>query len=71
MPRTPVQHFMTSIKQTSREISAYAKIGPKNTPKMAPSRWGALFKCIDHHYYTKNNCKSFHDKILNDSQKIK
>ena len=38
---------------------------------MAPSRPGALFECIDHQYYTKNNCAKFHEKILNGSQEIK
>ena len=71
MPRTPVQNFMTKYYTDIKKNKCICQNRPKKYPQMAPSRWAALFKCIDHQYYTKNNCTNFPEKILIDSQKIK
>lgn len=47
----------------------------KNIPKWCPAEGGhdvkKIFECSDPQAYTKNNCKKFCEKILNDSQQIK
>ena len=48
---------------------------PKNIPKWSPAEGGhdvkKFFECSDPQGYTKNNCKKFCEKILNDSHQIK
>ena len=71
MPTTPKQNFMTKYWTDITKNKYICQNRSAKYPKMAPSRPGALFECIDHQYYTKNNCIKFHEKILNGSQEIK